>query len=341
MRPSRPGFQWLEFERHGMGKGMAVRSFEAGDPIRAAVIGVGYLGAFHAEKYARLEGVDLIGVVDVREERAQEIATKLGTRAFRDYRELLGAVDCVSLVVPTTAHFKLAADLLANDIDVLLEKPMTVTSAEGRSLVDLAESRGRILQVGHLERFNPAIRSLSGILTNPRFIECHRLAPFTERGTEVDVILDLMIHDLDVILSVVQAPVERVEAVGVPVLSENIDIANARIRFAGGVIANITSSRVALKRERKIRFFQADTYVSVDYGEKHVLVCRRLPPKEGSHLPDIDVSEQSFGATDALYDEIASFVKAVRSRERPLVDGPTAVRALEIAELIRSSLETM
>jgi len=309
--------------------------------VRGAVVGVGYLGAFHAEKYARMDGVDLVGVVDPRQERAEEIAEKLGTRAFSDHREILGQVDCASVVVPTTAHFAVALDLLQHDIDVLLEKPMTETAAEGRTLVELADRRSRVLQVGHLERFNPAIRSLAGILTRPRFIECHRLAPFTERGTEVDVILDLMIHDLDVILSVVKAPLERAEAVGVPVLSESVDIANARLRFAGGVIANITASRVALKRERKIRFFQADTYVSVDYGDRHVRVCRRLPPAPGSSLPAIDISEQSFGDADALYDEIEAFVRAVRTRERPLVDGPTAVRALEVAERIRSSMETV
>lgn len=309
--------------------------------VRAAVVGVGYLGVFHAEKYARLDGVELVGVVDVRTERAREVARSLGTQAFCDYRDLFGRVDCVSVVVPTPVHYELASAFLKHDVDVLVEKPMAENAEQGRALVELAERRKRVLQVGHLERFNPAIQSLAEILTHPRFIECHRLAPFTERGTEVDVILDLMIHDLDVILSVVHTPVQRVEAVGVPVLSETVDIANARLRFAGGVIANITASRVALKKERKIRFFQADTYVSVDYGDKRVLICRRRPPPPGSSLPAIEISEKSFGAADALYDEIRAFVKAVRTRERPLVDGPTAVRALEVAELIRSSLESV
>lgn len=310
----------------------------AATPLRAAVIGVGYLGAFHAEKYGNLDGVELVGVVDANPARAAEIAERTGSQAFVDYRDLFGRVDCVSLAVPTTAHYELAAALLEQDIDVLVEKPITSTAAEGRALVDLAAARGRILQVGHLERFNPAIRSLAGVLTRPRFIECHRLAPFTERGTEVDVILDLMIHDLDVILSVVDSPLERVEGVGVPVLSETVDIANARLRFAGGVIANITASRVALKRERKIRFFQADAYVSVDYGDRSIRICRRVPDPDGG-LPAIDVSEQSFGNADALFDEIEAFVGAVRTRERPLVDGATAVRALEVAERIRASLE--
>lgn len=308
------------------------------EPVRAAVVGVGYLGAFHAEKYAGLDGVRLVGVVDVDFARAREIGARLNARAFADHLALAGEVDCVSLAVPTPHHFPLAEALLESGIDVLVEKPIAETTAHAQRLVSLAAAKGRILQVGHLERFNPAIRSLDGVLTQPRFIECHRLASFVERGTDVDVILDLMIHDLDVILSFVKAPVERVEAVGVPVLSETVDIANARIRFAGGVIANVTASRVALKRERKIRFFQADAYVSVDYGEKSVRVCRRLPAADGG-LASIDVSERSFAAADPLRDEVAAFVHAVRTRERPLVDGATALQALEVAERIRGSLE--
>jgi predicted dehydrogenase len=306
-------------------------------PLRAAVVGVGYLGAFHADKYASLPDVDLVAVVDTDLQRAQSTAARVHSQAVTDYRTLFGRVDCVSLAVPTPLHFSLAQELLEHGIDVLVEKPLTVTVAEGRTLVDAAERTGRILQVGHLERFNPAIRALADIITRPRFIECHRLAPFGERGTDVDVILDLMIHDLDVILSLVRADVHAVEAVGVPVLSESTDIANARVRFTDGCIANITASRVALKRERKIRLFQADTYVSVDYGEKHVRVCRR---RAGENGPTITVEEHALGEGDALFDEIEHFVSAVRSRQRPLVDGRTALRALEVAELIRDRLET-
>jgi predicted dehydrogenase len=306
-------------------------------PLRAGVVGVGYLGAFHADKYASLGDVNLIAVVDVDAARAQAIAARCRTAAGTDHRSLFGRVDCVSLAVPTPLHFALTQEFLAHGIDVLVEKPLTASVAEGRALVEAAERDGRILQVGHLERFNPAIRSLAGVVTQPRFIECHRLAPFTERGTDVDVILDLMIHDLDVILSLVQSDVQSVEAVGVPVLSESADIANARLRFAGGCIANITSSRVALKRERKIRIFQTDTYVSVDYSEKHVRICRRLIDNGN---PTITVEEHALGDGDALFDEIEHFVQAVRTRQRPLVDGRTALRALEVAELIRSNLET-
>ncbi len=308
-------------------------------PLRVAVVGVGYLGAFHAEKYAGLAGVTLVGVVDTDRARAEEIAARVHTRALVDYRDLLGEVDCVSLAVPTAAHYAVASAFLERDVDVLVEKPITETAAQGQRLVDLAAAHGCILQVGHLERFNPAIRSLGGVITRPRFIECHRLAPFTERGTDVDVIRDLMIHDLDVILSLVDSAVERVEAVGVPVLSETVDIANARLRFGSGAIANITASRVALKRERKIRIFQEDAYVSVDYGDRSIRICRRLPAPEGG-LPSIDVSEQTFGEADPLFDEIEAFVHSVRTRERPLVDGATAVRALEVAERISAALES-
>ncbi len=311
-----------------------------GESIRAAVIGVGYLGAFHAQKYASLAGVDLVAVIDSDGERAATVGRDVGARAGTDFREVLGAVDCVSLAVPTTAHHSIAMVLLENDIDVLVEKPITPTAAQGRQLVELAAARGRILQVGHLERFNPAIRSLSGVIAKPRFIECHRLAPFVERGTEVDVILDLMIHDLDIILSVVDGEVESVEAVGVPVLSDKIDIANARLRFSNGTIANVTASRVALKRERKIRFFQSDTYVAVDYGERRIRILRRHALAADGSLPKIDVEEQTFDDADPLFDEIEAFVGSVRSRAKPLVDGATAVRVLEVAERLLECLES-
>ncbi len=307
--------------------------------LRAAVVGVGYLGAFHAEKYATLPGVELIGVVDTDRARAAEVAARLRVPVLPDIEALWGRVDCASVAVSTPAHYPVAAALLERGIDVLVEKPIAATIDEGRRLVAVAAAHGRILQVGHLERFNPAIRSLADVVREPRFIECHRLAPFTERGTDVDVILDLMIHDLDVILSVIDSPLERVEAVGVPVLSERADIANARLRFASGAIANVTASRVAMKRERKIRFFQADTYVAVDYGDRSIRICRRVPSSNGAP-PTIEASEQHFSDADPLFDEIEAFVDAVRGRHQPLVDGATAVRAMEVAESIRGALET-
>jgi len=233
--------------------------------IASAVVGVGYLGRFHAEKYASSAKATLIGVVDIDEARATEIAASVGVEAFTDYRELFGRVRCVSIAVPTGFHYRVARDFIDAGIDVLVEKPLTADITEARELVRAAKANNVLLQVGHLERFNPAIRRLEGVIKDPKFVECHRLAPFVERGTDVDVVLDLMIHDIDVIASLVRAPVERVEAVGVPVLTDKPDIANARIKFANGCIANVTSSRVSLKRERKIRFFQPDAYISIDY----------------------------------------------------------------------------
>ena len=221
---------------------------------------------------------------------------------------------------------------------MLVEKPLTMTVDEGKALLELAVRRGRVLQVGHLERFNPAIRALDGIVREPRFIECHRLAPFTERGTDVDVVLDLMIHDLDVILSMMPSPLRSVEAVGVPVLTNSVDIANARLRFANGGIANVTASRVSLKRERKLRIFQPDAYLSVDYGERRVLICRRESGPDG--LPALSLEEREVPEADALGSEIDAFLSAVRERETPPVTGWDGLRALEVAHVILESLET-
>jgi predicted dehydrogenase len=305
-------------------------------PVPVAVIGAGYLGKFHAEKYSQSSKAELRAVVDIDPERARTVAANCRTRAVLDYQEILGEVRAVSIAVPTAAHHRVAADCLRRGIDVLVEKPMTVNIAEARELVDLAEARGAILQVGHLERFNPAIRKLEGIIKEPRFVECHRLAPFVERGTDVDVILDLMIHDIDVIASLVRAPVERVEAVGVPVLTDKPDIANARIKFANGCIANVTSSRVSLKRERKVRFFQPDAYISIDYDQRRAQIFYKPPP--GAGWLDIRGETIEIKEGDALADEIESFLDCVRSRELPLVGGVEGLHALEIAAMISAQL---
>ncbi|MGE0680857.1 MAG: Gfo/Idh/MocA family protein [Candidatus Binatia bacterium] len=307
--------------------------------LRAGVAGVGYLGRFHAQKYAALPDVTLVGVADLDQARAAAIADECHTRAFSDYRELFDQVDCVSIAVPTHLHHAVARDFLLHDIDVLVEKPMTATGAEGRELVSLASQYERILQVGHLERFNPALRSLTGILNAPRFIECQRVAPFVERGTDVDVVRDLMIHDLDVILSLVRSPVTSMEAFGVPVLTKEPDIANARLRFASGCIANITASRVALKRERKMRLFQPDTYIVVDYGEHRIRICRRDPNPQEGVLPNITFEEREVGGEDALEEEIRAFLRSVRERSEPIVSGQDGLQALEVAEQIVGCLE--
>lgn len=312
---------------------------EGGRTLRVGVVGVGYLGRFHAQKYAALPGVTLIAVVDTNADRAAEIAQEFHTTAGTDYRNLFGHVDCVSIAVPTQFHYPVAWEFLQHGIDVLVEKPLTATATEGHGLVALAERHHRILQVGHLERFNPALRSLAGILTAPRFIECHRVAPFVERGTDVDVVRDLMIHDLDVILSLVRSPVTSIEAFGVPVLTAEPDIANARLRFASGCIANVTASRVALKRERKMRVFQPDTYLVVDYGEHRIRICRREPGAQPGALPNLTFEEREVGGEDALEEEIRAFLHAVRERSRPTVSGRDGLQALEVAERIVGCLE--
>jgi predicted dehydrogenase len=304
--------------------------------ISVGVVGVGYLGWFHAQKYAALKKADLIGVVDINPVRAREVADKLGVAAFVDYQELFGRVQCVSVAVPTNAHCEVTRALLRNGIDVLVEKPIAANTQEGRELVEVAHTEGRILQVGHLERFNPAIRALDGILQEPKFIECHRLSPFLDRGTDVDVVLDLMIHDIDVIASLVHSPVNRVEAIGVPVLTDKPDIANARITFANGCIANVTSSRVSLRRERKIRFFQPDAYISIDYDQKRAQVYHK--PEKGGRWQDIRAETIEMKEGDALADEIASFLEVVEKRGRPMVSGEEGLRALEIASMISERL---
>ena len=308
----------------------------AENKIASAVVGVGYLGRFHAEKYASSAKATLIGVVDIDEARATEIAASVGVEAFTDYRELFGRVRCVSIAVPTGFHYRVARDFIDAGIDVLVEKPLTADITEARELVRAAKANNVLLQVGHLERFNPAIRRLEGVIKDPKFVECHRLAPFVERGTDVDVVLDLMIHDIDVIASLVRAPVERVEAVGVPVLTDKPDIANARIKFANGCIANVTSSRVSLKRERKIRFFQPDAYISIDYDQRKAQIFYK--PAPGAGWLDIRHETVEIKEGDALADEIESFLDCVGSRNLPLVGGAEALRALEIASTISSQL---
>jgi len=308
------------------------------DDLRAAVIGVGKLGALHARKYAALDGVRLAAVVDTDAERARKIAAECNCVALSDYRELTGAVDLVSIASPSLTHYEIAAATLDAGIDVLLEKPMAASLAEARELAALAESNRLILQIGHLERFNPAILRMRAMLNAPRFIECHRLAPFTERGTDVDVILDLMTHDLDVILSCTEAEAVSVEAIGVAVLTDRIDVANARLRFSDGMIANLNTSRVAPRRERKIRFFQHDAYLSVDYEARRIQVYRKNAPPEGSAYPVISAEQIELDKGDPLADEIAAFVRSVRTREAPVVSAADGLRVMEMTERIKSAM---
>ena len=305
--------------------------------IRAAVIGVGYLGRFHAQKYARIDGCELVAVVDSQGAAAAAVAAELQTRALADYRELLGHVDAVSVVTPTPQHFGIACEFLAAGAHVLVEKPITETVAEARALIGIAAKHRRVLQVGHLERFNPALRAAEPYLKAPRFIECQRLAPFKERGTDVNVVLDLMIHDIDIVQTLVGSEIVSIDAVGTPVFSAEIDIANARIRFANGCVANTTASRVSLKTERKLRIFEDETYLSIDLQQKILTMIRKRPEPVAGQLP-VMIEEQSFDQGDALQSEIESFLDCIRSNAKPLVTGEHGLAALETATRISAQV---
>ncbi len=307
--------------------------------IRAAVVGAGRLGSLHAAKYAAIAGLKLTHVIDVDGDRAAQLAARFDATADTDYRTLDGKVDVVTVASPGVTHFEIASHLIRAGCDVLLEKPMAATVADARALTALAESSDRIVQIGHLERFNPVVNHLRSILSKPRFVECHRLAPFTERGTDVDVVLDLMVHDLDVLMSLTGADATSVEALGVAVLTDQIDVANARIRFSNGMIANMNVSRVAPRRERKIRFFQSDAYISVDYEARRIQLYRKSPPPAGSNFPVISAEQIDLGEADPLADEVASFIASVRARSTPAVTARDGLKVIELIEKIRISME--
>jgi predicted dehydrogenase len=309
------------------------------EKIRAAVIGVGYLGRFHAQKYAQAAGCELIAVVDSRAQAREQVAGEVQARALSDYRELLGAVDAVSIVTPTPTHFAIARDFLEAGAHVLVEKPITETPAEARELIAVAARAGRILQVGHLERFNAAILAAEPHLKSPRFVECHRLAPYRERGTDVNVVLDLMIHDIDIVQTIVAAPIVAIDAVGTPVFSEGVDIANARIRFANGCVANATASRVSVKTERKLRIFEDDAYLSLDLQQKVVTLIRKRTAADGAGPLPVVIEEQSLEPGDALKAEIDSFLGCIRSGRPPVVTGEAGLMALETATRITAQVE--
>ena len=307
--------------------------------ITAAVVGVGYLGRFHAQKYAQAAECELVGVADARQDAREAVAAEVGTRAVADYRELLGAVEAVSVVTPTPAHYSIARDFLESGAHVLVEKPITETPAEARELIELAARRGRILQVGHLERFNSAILAAEPHLRAPRFVECHRLAPYRDRGTDVSVVLDLMIHDIDIVQTIVRAPVTSIEAVGTPVFSEDIDIANARITFANGCVVNATASRVSLKTERKMRIFEDDAYLSLDLQQKILTVIRKRGPAEPPGPLPVTIEEQSLDPGDALKAEIDSFLACIRDGRPPVVPGEAGLMALETAMRVTEQVQ--
>ena len=299
--------------------------------LRTAVIGVGYLGKFHARKFAEIPGSELVAVVDVDGEVRERVAADLGVDAVDDYRKLVGAVDAVSVVVPTPAHFEVADAFLAGGTHVLVEKPITETVEQATRLIETARQRNAVLQVGHLERFNPAVRALEPLLHEPRFVESVRIAPYNDRGTDVDVVLDLMIHDIDLIQFIAGSPIERVEAVGAAVITDKPDVANARIRFENGCIANVTASRTSLKVERKIRIFQEACYFSADLHQKAVSVYRKSKDALGPLGLPISIEQLACDGGDALRLEIEAFLNAARDGTPPLVTGQDGKQALETA----------
>ena len=305
-------------------------------PVRAGVVGVGHVGYHHARNYAALDGVTLAGVVDTVPARAAKAAEDFNTASYSSIPELVRAgVDAISLAVPTTAHHAVAVELLAAGVDVLVEKPIASTSVEAREMVQAAADHGRLLQVGHIERFNGAVMMLMGAVEAPRFIECHRLSPYPNRGDDVSVVLDLMIHDLDIVLALAGPKVSALDAVGVPVFSPYEDIANARLRFASGCVANLTSSRISVERMRKIRVFSGDAYLSTNYTEQEVLVYRKKPgpvPPDVPPMQWITIDSLPVEREEPLKRELESFVRCVRERRRPVVSGEDGLAALELAQ---------
>ena len=301
------------------------------DKVRVGVIGVGYLGKFHAEKYSRMDNVQLVGVVDSDRVLAEEVAARFDTRAFADYRDLFGHVDAVSIVVPTENHFSVATECLNHDLDVLIEKPMTATLEQADDLIKIARSRKRVMQIGHLERFNPAVIALKDIVHNPMFIEAHRLSIFKDRSTDVSVVLDLMIHDIDIIMNLVKSEIKSIHAAGAPVICEHADIANVRLEFESGCVANVTASRISTKNQRKIRLFQKDAYVSVDFTTRDITIIRRDESCASDLIPGMDIRQLTFSEADALEDELASYIQAVGTRQTPVVSGNAGRQALEVA----------
>jgi predicted dehydrogenase len=301
--------------------------------LKTAVVGVGYLGRIHAEKYRAIDNVDLIAVCDLDEDVARSVAESVETDFVCDPNALVGRVDAVTIAASTPAHFALAKLFLENGVHVLVEKPMTSTSDEARILVALAEKKGLKLQVGHVERFNPALLSARESLTDVRFIECHRLAPYKSRSTDTDVVFDLMIHDLDVILSLVNSRPTFVSAVGIPVLTDKIDIASARIEFENRATANVTASRVSTSAQRKFRVIQTRQYVSIDFGAGQV---QRVTSDRGAadDEPALNVTDWSLEKGDALLDETRSFVDAIVNDTDCAVSGSDGLAALELAETI-------
>ncbi len=302
-------------------------------PVRVAVIGAGKLGSRHAEVYSKMEGIELVGVCDTHPEKAQEAARRCKTKAFTDHRQLLKLVDAANIVVPSHKHHVISKDFLQNKVHLLIEKPITTTLEDADELLALAADKGCLIQVGHIERFNSAFRTIQGIVKNPRFIECHRLGPYDPRVADVGVTLDLMIHDIDIVLDLVKSPVKHIDSVGACILSKTEDIANARVRFENQAVCNLTASRVTPDVQRRIRIFQDNAYISLDFVSQETQIYTK---DNGSiHHKKIDITK-----SDSLKEELADFVECVRSGRQPLVSGEEAREALAVALEVSRQIRT-
>jgi predicted dehydrogenase len=330
------------------GKGSARIFLPAQNPVSVAVVGVGVFGRNHARVYKELEqqgeAVRLLGVVDPDVSRADAVAAEFGCKGFGSVEQMLtthSELLAASVAAPTVHHLDVARDLMTAGVDVLIEKPLAATLAEAEEMVALAAAHKRVAQAGHLERFNPAVRATLPLLTRPMFFEVHRLSVFTPRSLDIDVVLDLMIHDLDIVLAFAKSPVKEVRAVGLPILSGNTDIANVRLEFESGCVANLTASRVSTERVRKLRFFQPRQYVSLDYGRQEVLVFT-VGDESGAATPTVNpqigVSRPSVASEEPLHAELRSFLKAVRERSTPVVPLEDGRRALALALEIVSAI---
>ena len=304
--------------------------------IRVAVVGIGEFGRNHARVYRELEGVDLVGVYDKNPQRAATVRAEFDTPVLQDLEDLQGRADAVSVAVPTVVHAQVGCRLMEMGLDVLVEKPMAMDLAEADALLSSAKKNKSILQVGHVERFNPAVRAVEPILNRPLFFEVHRLGVFTPRSLDVDVIYDLMIHDLDILLALVKEPVTEVKAVGIPVLTDKVDIAHARLEFAGGAVANVTASRVSTERVRKMRFFQQHEYISLDYTRRDAL---RIGVKKAGPQPEFGFEKLNAPAVEPLRAELEAFVDAVRTRKEPPTNGAAGRAALALASRVMASIQ--
>lgn len=309
-------------------------------PVRVGVVGVGYLGSIHARIYAAMPGVELVGVADIIKDTADRVAGDHGCQSYTDPYSLIGKVDAVSVVVPTTVHKQVALPYLDAGVHMLLEKPIAPSVDEAEQIVSAAEQAGVVLLIGHLERFNAGIMALADRVKDPRFIEVHRLGTFVERATDVDVVTDLMIHDIDIVLSLVDSELTYISAVGSPVITNHVDIANARLEFANGAVANVTASRVSSKKFRRIRVFASDSYQALNFIDQQIEVVRRTDPKPGQVYPGLASEQLNITPRQPLDSELEHFVQIVNRGGKPLVSGRDGLRALRVAEQVQQKIHS-